>query len=86
MGSVAQQMQAPFREVVEPLPNSVGEWVILYQPGTDDPTGTIKIRLGSIEDARHLEQNIQGSIVVIGGRRVGIQVSNPVLLHGPGNC
>ena len=86
MGHVAQQMQVPLREVNEPLPSALGEWTMISHPGTDEPNGTVKIRLGSVDDAKRLEQNLQGSIVVIGGRRVCVQVSNPVLLHAPGNC
>ena len=87
MVAIAQQMGTAFREVDEPLPQAIGEWIMLTDLGTDDPNGTVKIRLGCVDDAKLLEQNIQGCIVVIGGRRVCVQVSNPVLLQGgSGNC
>ena len=50
------------------------------------PNGRIEVRLSSVDDAKRLESNIQGCIVVVAGKRVCVQVSNPVLLHGLGNC
>ena len=86
MNSVSEKMQAsrPPREVANQVCLEVGDWVMRNRPGTDDPSGTIRIRLGSVEEARRLEQVIQGNIVVIGGERICIQVSNPVLLDMPG--
>ena len=73
------------QEVTEPLPHSTGEWTMLCKPGTDVLNGKVKIRVGSIEDAKRLEQLIQGCVVVVGGRRVSVLVDNPMLLHGPAN-
>ena len=83
MSSVAQHIQANLREVDTRVTMQVGDWVMISRPGTDDPSGSICIQLGSVEQARHLQQGIQGNVVVVGGERIAIQVSNPVLLNSP---
>ena len=85
MESVSRSMAFTLREVDAPFPNNMGEWAILHKPGTDIPNGSIRLRVGCVEDAKRIEQIVQGSLVVIGGRRVGVQVTNPVLLGGPKN-
>ena len=58
---------------------------MLVNPGTEEPNGRIKVRLGCVDDAKRLEQLLQGIIVVIADRRVCVQVYNPMLLHAPGD-
>ena len=83
MSSVAQHIQANLREVDTRVTMQVGDWVMLSRPGTDEPSGSIRIQLSSVEQARHLQQGIQGNVVVVGGERIAIQVSNPVLMNLP---
>ena len=86
MVAVATETQATLREVTNQVTLQLGDFVLLNKPGTDEPSGTIRIRLGSIQDAKMLERSIQGCVVVINGRRAHVQVSNPMLLNAPGNC
>ena len=85
IAAVAIEIQANLREVTDQVTLQIGDFVLLNKPGTHDPNGTIRIRLGNIQDAKRLESKIQGCIVVINGRRAHVQVTNPILLNTPGN-
>ena len=85
IAAVAIEIQANLREVTDQVTLQIGDFVLLNKPGTHDPNGTVRIRLGNIQDAKRLENKIQGCIVVINGRRAHVQVTNPILLNTPGN-
>ena len=85
MSTVSSEVQALLHEVPNDVTLRVGDFTLLHKPGTDEPSGTIRIRLGNIEDAKKLERGIQGCIVVVNGRRSLVQVNNPILLNAPGN-
>ena len=52
---------------------------MLQITGSDELSGRIRIRLGSLEDVRLLETAIHSMAVSIGGELVAIKVSNAVL-------
>ena len=56
---------------------------MMKKPGTDELSGRVKIRLGSVNDAKVLEDTLQGTPVAIGGEWATVQVHNPVLHRLP---
>ena len=52
MASIVHQLGGSIQEVREQVLDSPGDWAILIRPGTDEPSGSIRIRLGSIQDAK----------------------------------
>ena len=64
----------------------VNEWKMVLKPGTQEPSGRIRIRMGSTGAARELEEVIHGCPIKIGGCTATIEVSNPVLHKTLSQC
>ena len=79
MTAVAQQVQIPLQEKPAEQELGTGDWSLQKRPGTDDASGTIRIRLGCIEDARLLEDKLHSSPILIGDKYVALLVSHPIL-------
>ena len=86
MKTAADNLQVPLLEMSEEQVLVAGAWCMLSQPGTDQPTGRIKVRLASLVQARQLEDCLQSSPVMLGGKILTVDVQNPVLHRiGQGN-
>ena len=70
---------------------SAGEWAMLVEPGTNTPTGRIKIQLPSTSLARQFEDTLHGMPFQVGGKTTTVDVHNAALhtlptgnVQGPG--
>jgi len=86
MKTAADNLQVPLLEMSEEQVLVSGPWCMLSEPGTDQPRGRIKVRLSSIGQARQLEDCLQSSPVMLGGKILTVDVQNLVLHRmGQGN-
>ena len=79
MKTASDNLQVPLMEMSEEQVLMSAGWCMLSEPGTDQPTGRIKIRLSSIGQARQLQDCLQSSRVMLGGKILTVDEENSVL-------
>ena len=60
-----------------------GDWCMLKHPGTQDPTGRMRIRLSNSDDVKKLEDMFHAQPVEVGGEFCALQVSNSAFMKLP---
>ena len=63
----------------------VGGWSLGVIPGTDTPSGRIRVALATVADVRRLERDLDRTSITLGGEHISVEVSNPATLPLPGN-
>ena len=83
MAAVSRQLNGQLQEQADDQELRPGGWVMLKKPGTDELSGRIKVRLGSISDVRMVEETLHNYPIAVGAECVSIQVHNPFLQKLP---
>ena len=83
MQAVSEKLGVALVQRREGVTLEVRQWCSVLHPGTDEPTGRIRIRLESSADAKVLENAVHAQPVSVGGQIMAVQVSNPSLLKLP---
>ena len=83
MTTVSEKIRTNFQELDSNRELSANTWQMLKKPGTDEVSGRIRIRIGSSELARNIQNTIHSLPISVGGELVAISVHNACLQELP---
>ena len=83
MGSVSIQLAATLEDKQDEHDLPVGGWAMLLRPGSNEPSGKIRLKLSNSEEVHTLRHKLQDCSIRVGGEHLAVQVNNFAILDHP---